>query len=137
MTTTLALRPAMPTTPSQLLAAVIEVYQRYISPRKGFSCAYRVSRSRKSCSEFARRLILRRGITQVLSLMQLRFAKCAAAAQAMNAQATLDYESKRPPTKSWFRRLDWNSCKPESSDTWMLADPACCCAAELAAAACA
>src|SRR5687768_169954 len=102
MTTATALRHATPL--SQILAVVIEVYQRYISPRKGFCCAYRVWRGRKSCSELARRVVLRGGIVLLLPIMQLRFAKCARAAAALKAQTTLDYESKekRPPTRSWL-----------------------------------
>ncbi|WP_242032792.1 membrane protein insertion efficiency factor YidD [Oscillatoria sp. FACHB-1406] len=33
-----------------LAIAAIGVYQRHLSPRKGFACAYRVLHNRDSCS---------------------------------------------------------------------------------------
>ena len=100
MTTSLAMRNAMPTTPSQLLAAVIEVYQRYISPRKGFCCAYRVKRRRSSCSEFARKAVLRHGIFRIIPLLRRRFDKCATAAHAAGAASVLDYERAKTKPKA-------------------------------------
>ena len=69
--------------PSSLVAACIEGYQRFLSPYKGFRCAYRARTKRTSCSEFAKRVALRRGVLALPSLLRERFKRCAMAARAM------------------------------------------------------
>lgn len=74
---------------------MIRLYQRYLSPYKGFSCAYRVKKNRCSCSEFARRVATRFGLLKLPDLLQRRFKKCERAAKV------LDYEAKKPkPARS-------------------------------------
>ena len=51
-------------------------YQRYVSPYKGFCCAYRVMLGRDSCSQFASRAIRRRGLSEGAQLARRRFDKC-------------------------------------------------------------
>ena len=70
--------------PSNWVAVAIGGYQRFISPYKGFCCAYRArNRRRTSCSEFAKRITLRRGLLALPALLRERFKRCAAAARAM------------------------------------------------------
>ena len=64
--------------------ALIGTYQRYISPHKGFSCAYRASSDRPSCSAFAQRVIRRFGLLEGLLLLRLRFAACSASAAVLS-----------------------------------------------------
>jgi putative component of membrane protein insertase Oxa1/YidC/SpoIIIJ protein YidD len=64
--------------------ALIGTYQRYVSPHKGFCCAYRVHTGRSSCSEFARRAIRRLGLIEGLSLLRLRFAACTVSAAVLS-----------------------------------------------------
>jgi len=61
--------------------SAIGVYQRYVSPHKGYCCAYRAHTGRSSCSEFGRRVIGKMGIAAGIRLLFDRFAACAAAAE--------------------------------------------------------
>jgi putative component of membrane protein insertase Oxa1/YidC/SpoIIIJ protein YidD len=80
------------------LAVLIEGYQRYISPYKGFRCAHRVAHGGLSCSAYAKRVLLRRGVAAAARRMRTRFAACAAAAvllQAAAASAQTDYQRRQ------------------------------------------
>ena len=56
----------------------IRAYQRYLSPRKGFSCAYRVLTGRDSCSGYGYRVIARHGLLPGLALLRRRLHACGA-----------------------------------------------------------
>ena len=61
-----------------LVILAIRAYQRFVSPYKGFSCAYRVHTGRCSCSEFGRRAVQRRGVFTGLLLLDARLQRCGA-----------------------------------------------------------
>ena len=83
MTATLQLSP--------LACWLIGIYQRYLSPRKGFRCAYRARNKRRaSCSQFARRAMERVGVLPGVRLLQRRFDKC------RRAKQVIDYGSPKP-----------------------------------------
>lgn len=65
------------------LAAVsaIGLYQRYVSPYKGYCCAYRAHTGRSSCSDFGSRVIGKMGVVAGIRLLFDRFAACAVAAE--------------------------------------------------------
>lgn len=65
--------------------ALIGVYQRYLSPYKGYRCAYRARTGRDSCSEFARRAIARRGLIRGVALLSHRFRACSESAARLSA----------------------------------------------------
>jgi len=73
--------------PVRFFAALITAYQRYISPYKGFRCAHRVAHGGLSCSAYAKRQLLRRGVVATIRRMRARFAACAAAAVMLHAAA--------------------------------------------------
>jgi uncharacterized protein len=54
----------------------IELYQKYLSPRKGFSCAYRVHAGGMGCSGFGKHAIRKHGFFLGLVLLRRRLAKC-------------------------------------------------------------
>ncbi|HEU4816118.1 membrane protein insertion efficiency factor YidD [Janthinobacterium sp.] len=54
----------------------IRAYQRYLSPWKGFTCAYRVLAGRDSCSAYGYRVIERHGLRVGLPLLQRRLRAC-------------------------------------------------------------
>lgn len=54
----------------------IRAYQRYVSPRKGFSCAYRVLTGRDSCSAYGYKVIAHHGLRPGLVLLQRRLRTC-------------------------------------------------------------
>ena len=57
----------------------IRCYQRYLSPRKGFACAYRVHMGRRSCSALGVRVVRRHGLLRGLSLLHRRLNRCGVA----------------------------------------------------------
>ncbi len=66
--------------------ALIGAYQRHLSPRKGYLCALRASRSGRSCSRYGARAIARVGVRRGAILLWRRLRECSAAAAAL-AQA--------------------------------------------------
>ncbi|UCV12807.1 membrane protein insertion efficiency factor YidD [Dechloromonas denitrificans] len=65
-------------------AQAIGSYQRHISPKKGFACAFRVHTGHCSCSEFARRFVLRAGVWRLLHALPRRFIRCRNASIALS-----------------------------------------------------
>jgi putative component of membrane protein insertase Oxa1/YidC/SpoIIIJ protein YidD len=59
-----------------LALAAIRGYQRFLSPLKGFSCAFRVATSAESCSAYGYRVIERFGLRRGLGLLDRRLALC-------------------------------------------------------------
>lgn len=95
---------ALPISP--LACWLIDLYQRYISPRKGFCCAYRVRhRRRDSCSQYAKRAIAKLGLLPGVRLLGRRFDKCADACKALRYEPKqrLHEEDKR-------RHSSWADC---------------------------
>jgi putative component of membrane protein insertase Oxa1/YidC/SpoIIIJ protein YidD len=68
---------------SAAVAGLIGVYQRYISPHKGYRCAYRVHHGGQSCSEFARQAILADGVLEALPAFKQRLIECREAYAAL------------------------------------------------------
>ena len=59
-----------------LALAAISIYQRYISPHKGFCCAYRVHTGFSSCSSLGFRAIRRYGVLRGLKTLRQRLDLC-------------------------------------------------------------
>lgn len=59
-----------------LAIAAIGGYQRFVSPHKGFCCAYRANTGHDSCSDFAIRALRRVGLLDGLRLTKRRLACC-------------------------------------------------------------
>jgi len=101
---------------SPLACWAITQYQRHVSPRKGFRCAYRALRGRDSCSQFAKRAIERHGVAAGARLLRRRFDRC------RWASYVLEYERAR---RSRERREEalWciNGCNPSWDDPEVLA----------------
>ncbi len=57
----------------------IRVYQRMISPRKGFCCAYAFHTSHASCSALGYRAIRRFGVVDGVKVLHSRLHKCGVA----------------------------------------------------------
>jgi putative component of membrane protein insertase Oxa1/YidC/SpoIIIJ protein YidD len=62
--------------PRQTALAAIGAYQRYVSPYKGFCCAYRVYTSHASCSALGARVIRRFGVWHGLQMLKQRMRRC-------------------------------------------------------------
>lgn len=76
--------------------AVIAIagYQRFLSPYKGFCCAYRSLTGRDSCSEFVKLSILELGFWRAISQTLRRFRDCKRAAVYLSERDAND-ERKR------------------------------------------
>lgn len=74
--------------PARLALLLITAYRRYISPFKGFSCAYRCHTGRASCSALGFRAVRRFGLGGGLAILRWRLNECHAVHQA------------RPPLRS-------------------------------------
>jgi putative component of membrane protein insertase Oxa1/YidC/SpoIIIJ protein YidD len=73
----------------QTLAGSIGLYQKYLSPHKGFSCAYRVQYRGSSCSQYCKEMILERGPIGAISPIRQRFQDCKQAAKLIQSQRLL------------------------------------------------
>lgn len=62
-----------------LLLAAIRAYQRHLSPRKGYGCAYRIHTGHCSCSNLGFRAVRRYGVWQGLAVLQRRLHLCGVA----------------------------------------------------------
>lgn len=81
-------------------------YQRFISPHKGFACAYRVLHRERSCSEYAKQAIAQKGFFAALPLIRQRFQACKQASQILKGRcyrvsnhSQSEEESSTPPKK--------------------------------------
>lgn len=73
-----------PLRPLALLA--IRLYQRWLSPAKGFSCAYRIHTGRSSCSVLGYRAVRRHGVFRGLGLLRRRLDLCGEACRRHHAK---------------------------------------------------
>lgn len=55
---------------------IINLYQKYISPYKGFSCAYSLGTGGLSCSAYGKLVISKYGVNKGYSLLKRRFSDC-------------------------------------------------------------
>ncbi len=95
-----------------LAIAIISVYQRYISPYKGFRCAYRYATGRSSCSEYARRITLRIGVVALWKALPKQFARCRLAYERLMSTASGDSEKSRRKREKrrWWENCDCHPC---------------------------
>jgi putative component of membrane protein insertase Oxa1/YidC/SpoIIIJ protein YidD len=63
----------------KLVLTAITGYQRYVSPHKGFCCAYRAHTGRKSCSALGFRAVRRYGVLAGLAVLRRRTYLCGVA----------------------------------------------------------
>lgn len=73
----------------KLFAYLISVYQKRLSPHKGFSCAHSGLHKGDSCSEYTKKKILEKGVFASLGAIRQRLDECREAAQII--------QQRRPP----------------------------------------
>ena len=61
------------------LLSAIRLYQRFISPLKGFRCAYHAHTGRQSCSHLGFRAVRRFGVLSGLAVLRQRLFLCGVA----------------------------------------------------------
>jgi putative component of membrane protein insertase Oxa1/YidC/SpoIIIJ protein YidD len=64
----------------------INLYQKYISPHKGFCCAHRAYTGEDSCSQYAKSVIAEYGLISAVPMIREQFDRCAYAAQKMEKE---------------------------------------------------
>ncbi|UZN03665.1 membrane protein insertion efficiency factor YidD [Cellulomonas sp. S1-8] len=69
--------------PAAAVDRLIGIYQRRLSPRKGWGCAHRVAHGGASCSAAVRQLVAQRGVGRALLPTVARFVACAQAASLL------------------------------------------------------
>lgn len=84
-----------------IIVFLISFYQRFLSPLKGFSCAYRVYHDSPSCSAYVKQVFLEQDLRVAITMANQRFEECEQANRLLKAQnekvedATLDKPIKR------------------------------------------
>ncbi|WP_109764878.1 membrane protein insertion efficiency factor YidD [Pleionea mediterranea] len=63
---------------------LIVLYQKYISPKKGYRCAHRVLHNGPSCSSYCADNLRRHGFIKSIAKMRWRFRECNEAAMELN-----------------------------------------------------
>ncbi len=125
--------------PSHAAAGLITAYQKYLSPLKGFSCAHRVLHRGESCSQYVKRTILERGLSDAWPESRQRFRDCRSAyltimASRNDAEEESDGSgrSKRDPVNN--QNCNASSCSGTTVPD--LGDAACCIADSIDLGAC-
>ena len=130
------------------LLRAIAYYQRHLSPRKGYRCAYARLHGGDGCSGFARDSITQLGWRVSKAPIRARFADCKRAGRTLRAQVELDkpgdlkgnnYDLTQNKKRAWRDRFDDACCVDLS---WFmcfdsLCDGSACEAASCADASCA
>ena len=80
----------------------IAFYQKFISPRKGYRCAYGVLNNTHGCSGAVKAIIKEKGVMAGWSDINSQFNNCKAAAETLQAQSGC--KKKRRSCKSRFKR---------------------------------
>jgi putative component of membrane protein insertase Oxa1/YidC/SpoIIIJ protein YidD len=92
---------------NQTAIAAITGYQKYLSPRKGFSCAYRVLHNTDSCSQYIKKLIAKYGIIDAIPLARQRFKSCKNSSLILHSET----QKKQRPCQNLISQKC--QCKPE------------------------
>jgi len=96
----------------------IYLYQRWLSPRKGYRCAYSVLHGGTGCSGYAKAAIRERGLLAALPLVRARFRDCRVAFSEIRGED----EDKRDDSK---RRKGWLYTDPTDCCDYMPTVSAC------------
>ncbi|MCY9865003.1 membrane protein insertion efficiency factor YidD [Vibrio coralliirubri] len=80
----------------------IAFYQKFISPRKGYRCAYGVLNNTQGCSGMVKDIILQNGVVGGWKDITSQFSECNAAAAKLQEQSSC--KKKRRSCKSRFRK---------------------------------
>jgi len=73
---------------TQAAIASLNLYQTYLSPRKGFSCPHRLLHGDASCSTYLKQVLINQDLKTALQLAPQRFQACKVAAQTLRQQSS-------------------------------------------------
>ncbi len=74
----------------------IRLYQRYLSPRKGFRCAHAALHGGESCSAAVARIVQEDGLSGGRARIAARFGECRAAHDALHGGSPLAFGTAGP-----------------------------------------
>ena len=86
---------------------IVRGYQLYISPHKGFSCAYKKLHNEQSCSSYFYTCVDRYDLNTASTMLQQRFKECNQANQVLNSQAN---QKKKQNSKKQSKENDSSCC---------------------------
>lgn len=69
-----------------MVAFTISLYQKFLSPIKGFSCAYRIYHKTESCSCYVKRIFLEQDLQTAITLTNQRFRDCMLASEFLEPE---------------------------------------------------
>jgi putative component of membrane protein insertase Oxa1/YidC/SpoIIIJ protein YidD len=102
----------MGTLAAQFTDSAIGAYQRYLSPYKGFCCAYRAHTGKRSCSNYGRAIVQKLGLIAFLAALPRQFERCKLAYQKLLAKRDLIGVRAVPPDTKKKKSNDWVDCSP-------------------------
>ncbi|MBB5233497.1 membrane protein insertion efficiency factor YidD [Deinococcus budaensis] len=82
--------------PAALTLSGIRLYQRHISPRKGFSCAHAALHGGESCSAAVARIVREDGLRKGRARIAARFGACRRAHNVLHAGSPLAFGTAGP-----------------------------------------
>ena len=108
----------------ELLVRLVVAYQRYISPYKGFNCAYRVVTGGPSCSEAIKRIISAHGLVGGWSQIRRQFRSCKSIAIELNSDnSSIDESNENDEDKDQLDPIDKaRKEKEEKKNKWSKSD---------------
>jgi putative component of membrane protein insertase Oxa1/YidC/SpoIIIJ protein YidD len=122
--------------PSHAAAGLITAYQKYLSPLKGFSCAHRVLHCGESCSQYVKRTILERGLSDAWPESRQRFRDCRSAYLTIMASRNDGEEESDGSGRSKHNSVNNHNAGSSGCTLPDLGDVACCVADAIDVSAC-
>lgn len=100
------------------VVVLIRCYQRYLSPRKGFTCAHSRLHHSASCSEYFRRMVKLQGTLKATGLLQRRLHACRQASIILRAQSDEPTDESRRDRRRYsiYDWCDLSGCGPDIAD---------------------
>ena len=83
---------------ARLALVGIAGYQRYLSPRKGYACAYRIAHGGTGCSGYAKQAIADHGLLAAVPQIRARLSACRDAAKELRHGRAKRKRSQRDET---------------------------------------
>ena len=92
---------------TKILIYIITLYQKKISPHKGFSCAHKGLHGDDSCSEYTKKQLLEKGVINSIKPIKKRFQECHDAAVTIHQRPPI---SQRGDCDFGLSGCDLGSC---------------------------
>lgn len=99
-----------------MILLIIRAYQRYVSPYKGFHCAFHAHTGRQTCSGYGYRVFARYGTVRGWRLLRRRFGACSAAAHRHYEDCAQAHAHKAHSTHRQAGFIDCGGCDVPGCD---------------------